>query len=334
MSPRRCLKLRLTRQPRRRSRPRSGAGVRRLRRLVVARNLRRGAELLRLHLHFARNPAAVASVLRAQGPLWAVTALQRFQPGHRTHEPALELLTALAASPEALPALVGPTRQAWPASSRGAQRLSAALAAARCAAAESAGADSPLRVVRVHCGGRGASSRARLTELNDNDALLQQLRARCDADADGKQPPPIGDTVRLRPVPADDPRTGLAGVGTAAYAVRDLQAYTVIGPYSAWVTTPDEFDECVAVRERAEYEAHAVTTETPLELKGIGSTPLMFVAHPPSVADATCELNDWRVAPADKEREQPGDGPNCELVRARPLCCSCAAFDRLPFAPG
>ena len=327
MSPRRCLKLRLTRQPRRRSRPRSGAGVRRLRRLVVARNLRRGAELLRLHLHFARNPAAVASVLRAQGPLWAVTALQRYKPGHRTHEPALELLTALAASPEALPALVGPTRQAWPASSRGAQRLSAALAAARCAAAETAGADAPLRVVRVHCGGRGASSRARLTELNDNDALLQQLRARCDADADGKQPPPIGDTVRLRPVPADDPRTGLAGAGTAAYAVHDLPARAVVGPYSAWVTTPDEFDEHVAVRERAEYEAHAVTTETPLELEGLGSTPLMFVAHPPSVADATCELNDWRVAPANKERQQPGDGPNCELVRARLLRCSVCSFE-------
>jgi hypothetical protein len=98
-------------------------------------------------------------------------------------------------------------------------------------------------------------------------------------------------------------------------------------PAETAVTTPDEFDELVAVRERAEYEAHAVTTETPLELEGLGSTPLMFVAHPPSVADATCELNDWRVAPADKERQQPGDGPNCELVRARLLRCSVCSFD-------
>ena len=259
----------------------------------------------------------MSSVLRAQGPLWALTALQRYKPGHRTHEPALALLTALAAHPEALPALVGPTPPAWPASCRGAQRLSPALAAARRAASAAAGANAPLRVARVHCGGRGASCRARLAELNGNALLLRQLQALCDADAAGDDLPPLDATVRLRPVPVDDPRVGLAGVGTAAHAARDLPAHTVLGPYRSWVTTPDEFDATVALRERAEYEAHAVTTRTLLRLGAArhDEHPLMFVACPPAVTDATCELNDWRTAPEDAERDHPGDGPNCQLVR-------------------
>jgi len=281
-------------------------------------------------------------VLRAQGPLWAMTALQRYKPGHRTHEPALALLTALAAHREALPALVGPTPPAWPASCCSPQRLSPALAAARRAASSAAGADAPLRVARVHCGGRGASSRARLAELNGDAVLLRQLQALCDADAAGDDLPPLDATVRLRPVPVDDPRVGLAGVGTAAHAARDLPAHAVLGPYRSWVTTPDEFDATVALRERAEYEAHAVrarvmpiaacsradasalfitllqvTTRTLLRLGAPhhDEHPLMFVACPPAVTDATCELNDWRTAPEDAERDYPGDGPNCELVR-------------------
>jgi hypothetical protein len=121
-------------------------------------------------------------------------------------------------------------------------------------------------------------------------------------------------------VPASDPREGLAGVGAAVHALRALPRRAVIGPYAAWVTTPDEFDARVALRERAEYEAYAVTTEA-ARVRVAGEddeAPLMFVAFPPAVANATAQLNDWRAQPwlVAAAGDGDGGGPNCELVRA------------------
>ncbi len=125
----------------------------------------------------------------------------------------------------------------------------------------------------------------------------------------------------MRHVPASDPREGLAGVGAAVHALRDLPRRAVIGPYAAWVTTPDEFDARVALRERADYEAYAVTTEA-ARVRVAGEddeASLMFIAFPPAVANATAQLNDWRAQPwlvAAAAGDGDGGGPNCELVRA------------------
>jgi hypothetical protein len=133
--------------------------------------------------------------------------------------------------------------------------------------------------------------------------------------------------VEVRPVPADDPRVGLAGVGSALHATAALPARCVLAPYASWVTTPDAFDAHVAIRQRAVYEEYAVTTETRILAAGSGEEEpeaLMFVAWPPEVHNATAQLNDWRAAPwrddaGDAEGEEEADaagGPNCELVRA------------------
>jgi hypothetical protein len=155
----------------------------------------RCTELLRLHLHFAKQPATVASVLAAQGPLWAINALQRFAPGHRTHEPALALLSALGGAPAAQRTLLGPTPRGWGAEARGAQRMSGELARARAAAAASADDDST-RVVHVHCGGAKAASRKRLAALNADGALLAELTRRCVADANGAPSPSLSGAPR------------------------------------------------------------------------------------------------------------------------------------------
>jgi hypothetical protein len=136
--------------------------------------------------------------------------------------------------------------------------------------------------------------------------------------------------VVVRPVPASDPREGLAGVGAAVRALRDLPNRAVIGPYAAWVTTPDDFDARVALRERADYEAYAVTTEAArVRVAGEDEAPLMFVAFPPAVANATAQLNDWRAQPwlvAAAAGDGDASGPNCELVRrCRRASHSCSA---------
>lgn len=116
--------------------------------------------------------------------------------------------------------------------------------------------------------------------------------------------------VALRPVGPDDPRPGLcASPGAVAVAAtRSWRAGEVVGPYVAWVTSAPEFDATVALLDRKDFEAFAVTTTGAVDAASVASDaaaagvapepePLVFCAFPPECAGVLAQLNDWRPHP-------------------------------------
>lgn len=265
--------------------------------------------LLRLHRHFASGDTA-RSVLAAGGLLWCLHALHRFGADSDCGATALEVVRALARSP------VRDSLQEFTLeldSRGGTQSLSARVLAARVTAQRAEPVGQP-QVVAIHCGG-AKSKKRHVAALNADTALLSQLGACLDS------PTRVEPGVRTQPIDACDPRLGLAGVGRGVFATRAWPAATVVGAYTAWCTTQTEFDDHVPICRRLEFESYAVTSRSAVRVDG-RLQRLMFVAHPPTLADATSHMNDWRCVDtrsvkATAPHGTAQRGPTCQLVEVR-----------------
>ena len=279
------------------------------------------AQLLRLHRHFACSDDTVDCVLAASAPVWCLHALLGHGIDSSSGREALQLVAALARSrrgrvlrdfdPDWRP-------DSFPAQQPSGQRWSPPLRAAAVAAERKASGSAGPQVVAIHCGDPRAGKAFKAAGLDANEALVAQLAAHL---ASSTAYPLSG--VAVQPVPAADPRAGLAGTGRGLYATRHWPAFCVVGPYTAWVTCQTEFDARVPLLQRLHYESYAVTSRRRVRVCGERQS-LMFVASPSEVADGTSQMNDWRCISPDGQPHAPpatsnsqAAGPSCQLVEVQ-----------------